>query len=514
MRRSEQQQASRDPPGGPPPAAPRPQQEQQPTDGVWDVAVIGAGCVGAAIALAVSRLDGVSCVVLESAQDVCQGASKANSGIVHGGYDAKPGTHKAGLGVRGNRLFPALCRELEVPLNVCGSLLLSFTERDDQRLDALERNAKANGVAVERWDAERVLRDQPHVSAGVRGALYCERAGVVSPYVFTIAMAEAAALNGVRFVLGRQVLAVKRAHQGGAGYAISVAVDGERGTRQTVTARRVVNAAGMGVDEIAAPFDYLTSFQIKPRRGDYVVLSKTQGLMVSRVLFQAPTERYGKGVLVARTIDGNLLLGPSSTMQESRKDKGTELRELAYVAWAARRSVPHLDTRESLRSFAGVRAKSTTGDFIIEARDGYVLLAGIESPGLTASPAIAEYVVELLGLASAPRKLEFKRRSAYALAGAPLAEDARVGHPDPARNVVCQCESVVESTVVDAAHRSPRPVSTDGIKWRTRCGMGECQAARCRGRVEALLDRELGAPRPELKPSAGERVERARLARL
>jgi len=396
---------------------------------------------------------------------------------------------------------------------MCGSLVLSFTERDEEQLDQLERHARANGVAVERWDAARVLRDQPHVSVGVRGGLFCEQAGVVSPYVYTIALAEAAALNGVRFAVGRHVVAVER-RAGAAVYAVTALVDGDPSRRETYLARRVVNAAGMGADEVAAPFNCTTSFQIKPRRGDYVLLKKKQGLLVSRVLFQAPTERFGKGVLVTRTIDGNLLLGPSSTAQESRTDKGTDLRELAYVAWAARRSVPHLDTRESIRSFAGVRAKSTTGDFVIEAGEGYVLLAGIDSPGLSASPAIAEHAVELLGLARAPRKLDFKRRQAYALAGAPLAPDARVGHPDPARNVVCQCEGVVEATVHDAVRRSPGPESVDGVKWRTRCGMGECQGARCRARVERVLSEELGAARPELKPSEGERVERARLARL
>lgn len=476
------------------------------------IIVIGAGVVGSATAMALTKLEGVDVVVLEAEFDLAQGASKANSGIVHGGFDATPATLKAQLGGRGNAMFPALCEELSVPLNMCGSLVLSFSDRDDHALAKLKGNARANGVQVEHWDAARVLTDQPHVSGGVRGALFCASAGVVSPYMLTVAMCEAAAKNGARFLFGRRVRRVVRARDSN-GWVVE-AVNAATGESETYAAAKVVNAAGMGAHQVVAPFNWAQCLHIKPRRGEYILLSKQQGMLVTRVLFQAPTQEGGKGVLVVRTIDGNLLLGPSATDQEDRDFKGTTMQNLAFVAWAARRSVPRLDTREALRSFAGVRARSETGDFVIREQDGYVLLAGIDSPGLTAAPAIAERVVELLGLADTPKRSEWARRRPYASTDEPLSEGAQVGHADPACNIVCQCECVVEATVVDAIRAEPKPGSVEGVKWRTRCGMGKCQGTRCRPRVQRLLEREDTSKEPALRPSKGDRVGRAALSRL
>jgi glycerol-3-phosphate dehydrogenase len=460
-----------------------------------DVIIVGAGCVGASIARALCKYESLSVLVIERESDVSQGASKANSGIVHGGYDSK-GTWKARLEFEGNQMFEEVCNELSVPFKRVGSLVLSFTARDDEELEKLFRNGKLNGVSnLEFWDREKILLEEPHVSIGVRRALYCPHAGITNPYLYTIANCENAIENGAEFLLSTKVLKITRKNK-----YFEVLVE-DRATRQQdiYRAKKVVNCAGVYSDTLSETRE----FDIHPRRGEYVILSREQGQMANRVLFQAPTARWGKGVLVSPTVDGNLLIGPSASDIPERENKDTTFQELAYIAWAARRSVPHLDTRAAIRSFAGIRAKSSTGDFVIAEKDGFVNAAGIDSPGLTSSPAIAKRVVELLKITSKIKRNWTPTRTPYdasTLTARQGGGELLFEHSHPELNIICRCETVTESTIVDSLRRGIKIQCTDSVKWRTRAGMGECGGARCRPLVCQLIAKEQGLAHPENVP--------------
>lgn len=460
----------------------------------FDVVVIGAGCVGACIARELSKYDGLRILMLEQEADVAQGASKANSGIVHGGYDAK-GRWKSVLEREGNEMFGEVCDDLAVPFKRIGSLVLSFTERDDIELDKLMANGIKNGVRrLEFWDRERILKEEPHVSVGVRRALHCPSAGITNPYLFTIANCENAVTNGVTLRLRSKVNSITRKSTG---FVVSV-LNIERKFNYDIRSKRVVNCTGVFSDELSED----KSFSIKPRRGEYLLLSKEQGRMANRVLFQAPTQRWGKGVLVSPTVDGNLLLGPSASDVPERTNKSTSFQELAYVAWAARRSIPHLDTRLALRSFSGIRAKSSTGDFVITESMGFINCAGIDSPGLTSSPAIAKHVTEMMQLANKRKTNWVRHREPYERKSmSRFQETPQFSDKDPDLNIICRCEGVTESTIRDCLNRSIPITCTDSVKWRTRAGMGQCSGVRCRPLVCELIAEKTGLDATEIPKS-------------
>ncbi len=488
---------------------------------VYDVVVVGAGVIGSAIARELSRYD-ISVAVLEKADDVCQGASKANSGIVHGGYDAAHGTLKSRMSRRGNQLFSELERELDFGFKRCGSLVLAFTAKEQKELERLMANGRANGVDdLVLLDGAAVRAMEPHVSVGVRQALFCPSAGIVSPYEYCHALVENAAANGVRFLVGHEVVAVEslgdlRARE--SRFRVRTA----RGL--VLTARSVVNAGGLHADQVARMAGAALQYTVQPRKGQYLLLDREQGgEMARRVIFQTPTERWGKGILVSPTARGNLLLGPSAAEQDSRDDTDTDAQELAYVAWAARRSVPHLDTRHAITSFSGLRARVLPQlDFIIEqdsALDRFVHVAGIESPGLTSSPAIALHVAEIL---RNDCKLELRLKQRF---------DAVRRHPvnfsDAPKpgELICKCENITREEIeraIDQSVQSGVPVtSTDAVKWRTRAGMGHCQGARCRAEVADIVARKLAngatlADIPKQIPGSRpkDRPTRAALAKL
>ncbi|KAH9251074.1 hypothetical protein BASA81_011149 [Batrachochytrium salamandrivorans] len=457
-----------------------------------DIIIVGCGVVGACLARELSKFQGLSVLVLEKDHDVSTGSSKANSGIVHGGYDTVHGSLKSQLELEGNRLYPELCKQLSVPFLPVGSLVLSFTEKDDLELDRLMKNGQRNGVSgLELWPREKVLLEEPHVSVGVRSALYCPGAGITSPYLFTIANCENAFANGVKFQFNAQVM--KIAMQPNTKYRVTLQ------SGRVLESKFVVNCAGLFSDQLTSPPQL--GFKIKPRKGQYLVLAKSQGTLVNRVLFQAPTVRYGKGVLVTRTVHGNLLVGPSASDMDSKEDRDTDIGELAYVAWAARKSVPHLDTRLAIRSFAGIRAKSSTGDFILrEEAKGYVTCGGIDSPGLTCAPALAKRVVAMLQTSQWKIKSQtITQRIDYdvaALANRNLLQFNRPNSSLSELKIVCKCEHVTEGTICESIQRmmamGMETLSTDGIKLRTRAGMGDCQGLRCRGLVEELIEQQGG----------------------
>lgn len=453
---------------------------------MYDVAIIGCGVVGAAAAFELSRRD-VSVVVLERENDVACGTTKANSAIVHAGYDPKPETLLAKMNVRGNARIKELCGKLDVPFLQCGSLVLAFSQEEIGVLEALKQRGEANGVpGLEIYDRARLRQAEPHVSDEAVAALYAPTAGIISPWELTLALIETAVKNGVELRLESAVTDIAKTDSGYRLQTESGAVD----------ARFILNAAGAHADEIhnmvAAP-----AFRIKPERGEYYLLDKAEGARVRHVVFQCPN-KLGKGTLVAPTVHGNLIVGPNNEPAHNPDDTATTLDGLGDVAKLARRSVPSVNLRDSIRNFAGVRATTEHEDFIIAeaaGASGFIDLAGIKSPGLTAAPAIAERAVELLresGLAL-PEKQNYdysRKRMRFAELSAEEKAEVVKANPDYGR-VICRCETVTEGEILDALKTPVPPRSVDGVKRRVNAGMGRCQGGFCGPRIVEILAREL-----------------------
>ena len=458
-----------------------------------DVVIIGAGVVGCSIARELSRYD-LQIQVLERASDVCEGTSKANSGIVHAGFDAYPGTLKAKMNVAGNEKMEALSRELEFPFQRNGSLVLCFAEKDRDKLEKLLEQGIANGVKELRIIEKEELRQmEPDISREAVAALYAPTGGIVCPFGLTIAMAENAAVNGVEFKLETQVFSVKRKENH---YLVTT-------SRGEVECLAVVNAAGVYADT----FHNMVSgrrLHIIPRKGEYCLLDKKVGNYVHSTIFQLPTV-YGKGVLVTPTVHGNLLIGPTAADIEDKEAVSTTGEGIADVQKRAVLSVEKLPTKQIITSFAGLRAHEEGGDFVLgepEDAPGFFDAAGIESPGLTCAPALGEY---LAGLVAERLKAEKKENFVAARKGIPnmalASEEERkklIAENPAFADVVCRCELVTEGEILAAIHRPVGATTLDGVKRRTRAGMGRCQAGFCSPRTVELLARELNRDMAEI----------------
>ena len=452
-----------------------------------DCIIIGAGVTGCAVARELSRYD-LDVLVLERSSDVCEGTSKANSGIVHAGYDAKPGTLKAKFNVRGNLMMEELSRELDFPFKRDGSLVLSFDEKGIDRLKDLYDQGQQNGVKdlkILTGDEAREL--EPALSDEVTAALYAPTGGIVCPFNLTIALAENAYVNGVGFKLNTEVLNIKKITDG---YLVKTS-DGE------YEARAVVNAAGV----YAAVFHNMISekkLNIIPRKGEYCLFDKTVGGLAKHTIFQLPT-KYGKGVLVTPTVHGNLLVGPTAVDIDDFEGVNTTSEGLSDLLVRGALSVKQLPTRQIITSFAGLRAHEEGGDFVIgEAEDasGFFDAAGIESPGLSCAPAIGEYLgQQIADKFSAKKKENFisERKGIPSMALASPEEKQKLIAENPLyANVVCRCETVTEGEIVDSINRPLGATTLDGVKRRTRAGMGRCQAGFCSPKTVEILARELG----------------------
>ncbi len=452
-----------------------------------DCIIIGAGVTGCAVARELSRYD-LDVLVIERSSDVCEGTSKANSGIVHAGYDAKPGTLKAKLNVRGNLMMEELSRELDFPFKRDGSLVLSFDEKGIDRLKDLYDQGQQNGVKdlkILTGDEAREL--EPALSDEVTAALYAPTGGIVCPFNLTIALAENAYVNGVGFKLNTEVLNIKKITDG---YLVKTS-DGE------YEARAVVNAAGV----YAAVFHNMISekkLNIIPRKGEYCLFDKTVGGLAKHTIFQLPT-KYGKGVLVTPTVHGNLLVGPTAVDIDDFEGVNTTSEGLSDLLVRGALSVKQLPTRQIITSFAGLRAHEEGGDFVIgEAEDapGFFDAAGIESPGLSCAPAIGEYLAQQIAKKlSAKKKENFisERKGIPSMALASPEEKQKLIAENPLyANVVCRCETVTEGEIVDSINRPLGATTLDGVKRRTRAGMGRCQAGFCSPKTVEILARELG----------------------
>lgn len=465
-----------------------------------DVIIIGGGVVGCSVARELSRFD-ADILLLERGNDVSVGTSKANSGIVHGGYDAKPGTLKAKFNVAGNAMFDALARELDFPFKRNGSMVLCFDKADIGKLLELKEQGVKNGVqglyVLEGYEAVKAM--EPYVSENVVAALVVPNGGIVSPYEMTIAYAENAATNGVEFRFGSEVTAIDRI-DGGLQVTCS---DGF-----TAQAKYVVNAAGVYADVINNMISP-DKMHITARKGDYELLDKTCGYMASHTLFQMPT-KMGKGVLVTPTCHGNILVGPTATDVTDKDDVATTPEELASAFDRALLTMPSLNRRNIITQFSGLRAHLDTDDFVIgesAAVKGLYNVAGIESPGLSSAPAIAVHVAEEIA-----QKLSLGKNANFVAErkGIPhfatLSDEERqklVAENPLYGRIVCRCETVTEGEIVEAIRRKPGAVDMDGVKRRTRQGMGRCQAGFCTPRVMEILSRELGVPMTEVTKRGG-----------
>ncbi len=465
-----------------------------------DVIIIGGGVVGCSVARELSRFD-ADILLLERGNDVSVGTSKANSGIMHGGYDAKPGTLKAKFNVAGNAMFDALARELDFPFKRNGSMVLCFDKADIGKLLELKEQGVKNGVqglyVLEGYEAVKAM--EPYVSENVVAALVVPNGGIVSPYEMTIAYAENAAANGVKFRFGSEVTAIDRID---GGLQVTCA-DGF-----TAQAKYVVNAAGVYADVINNMISP-DKMHITARKGDYELLDKTCGYMASHTLFQMPT-KMGKGVLVTPTCHGNILVGPTATDVTDKDDVATTPEELASAFDRALLTMPSLNRRNIITQFSGLRAHLDTDDFVIgesAAVKGLYNVAGIESPGLSSAPAIAVHVAEEIA-----QKLSLGKNANFVAErkGIPhfatLSDEERqklVAENPLYGRIVCRCETVTEGEIVEAIRRKPGAVDMDGVKRRTRQGMGRCQAGFCTPRVMEILSRELGVPMTEVTKRGG-----------
>lgn len=453
-----------------------------------DAVIIGAGVNGCAVARELSKKK-LSIAVLEKSADVCEGTSKANSGIAHAGFDAKPGTLMAKLNIRGSNMMEQLSKELDFPYRKNGSLVLCFDEKDSGKLIELKERGIVNGVKeLQILNREQVLAMEPDIGEKAVGALYAPTGAIVCPFGLTIALAENAAVNGVKFYFKTKVEDIKKSEKG---YKIFTS----QGSFETKT---VINAAGVYSDVIHNMVcEKEDEFQITPRRGEYMLYDKKVGSLVSHTLFQLPTA-LGKGVLVTPTVHGNLMMGPTAEDIQDKEGIQTSAKGLEKILERAALSVTQVPSRQVITSFAGLRAHGPKGDFIIgevKGAPGFFDVAAMESPGLTCAPAVGEYVAGMVNAFLMPEdNKEFvgTRKGIPNMALASDEERHRLIQENPAyANVVCRCEMVTEGEILDAIRRPLGATTTDGVKRRTRAGMGRCQAGFCLPKTVEILSREL-----------------------
>ncbi len=459
---------------------------------MYDVAIIGAGVAGSAVARELSRYQLKVCVI-EREEDVCCGTSKANSAIIHAGFDAVPGSMKAKVNVEGNAMMDQIAEELDVPFRRNGSVVVCTKDQDPAGLEVLMERGRANGVpGLQILSRDELLAKEPNLSDDVVCALFAPTGGIVCPFHLTMGYAENACSNGVEFFLNTRVDAIAKTE---AGYSLSVTHTDTKVSEEK-EAKIVINAAGVYADV----FNNMVSerkLHITARKGEYMLLDKDAGKHVSSTIFQLPS-KMGKGVLVTPTVHGNLLVGPTAVDVENKESVNTTQDGLDSLGRTASLSVKNVPLRQVITSFAGLRAHEDSDDFIIgEAPDakGFINVAGIESPGLSSAPAIgvmvADMVKEMLNPEVNP---DFNpiRKGILDPDTLSLEERNELIKKNPAYgNIICRCEMVTEGEILDAIHRPLGARSLDGVKRRTRAGMGRCQAGFCSPRTMEILEREV-----------------------
>ena len=474
---------------------------------MYDIIIIGGGVIGCSIARELSKYK-LKTAILEKSNDVGNASSKANSGIVHGAYAAHHGTLKAEMCSMGNPMFDKLEKEMNFGYRKTGGFVLAFDKKDLEKLKDLKENGIKNGSAkTQIISKEEIFKMEPSINKEVKYALYDPDIGLVSPYEYTIALAENAVENGVDLFLEHEVSNIIIEEN-----CFSVITD-----KKNFSAKLIINAAGVYSDKIADMIG-AANFKIKPRRGQYLIFEKDSGKLLKNVVFQLPTEK-GKGVLVTSTYHGNLMIGPDSQEIFNREDKGTDLETLKYIIETAQLSVPEILKNRIIRSFSGIRATPDTGDFIIEESEikNFINVGGIESPGLTSSPAIALRVIEIIkniGLELKQNENFNPYRKGIIIKKNLTDEEVKrlINIDSSPEKIICRCERVSEGEIVDALNRNIDIKSLDAVKRRTRAGMGLCQGHFCGPRVKKLIAREKGITEDEITNTlgSGEKFERVK----
>ncbi|EOU2053674.1 FAD/NAD(P)-binding oxidoreductase [Clostridium perfringens] len=450
-----------------------------------DIIVIGAGVVGCSIARELSKYN-LDVLVVEKNSDVSEGISKGNSGIVHAGYNEKIGTLKAKLNIEGNKIFDDLSRDLQFPFKRNGAFILAFSDEDMNILESLKENGEKLGVeGLEILTREEALNIEPNLNKEIVGVLNVKTSGIVSPYEMTIALAENAAENGVEFKLNSKVTNIEKISEG---YKVTL------NNREVVNGKIIINASGLEgafLNNLVS----MTKREINPVKGEYCLFDKVAGAMINKTLFQVPN-KLSKGVLVTPTAEGNLLVGPNAvegkTLETSREG-------IDEILDKSKKSLEELPVARILNTFSGIRPKTKEGDFIIEEVEdakNFINVIGIDSPGLTAAPAIGVYVVNMIKeRLDLVEKKNFKRtrEKIVRFAELSLKEKNKLIKEKPAYgHMVCKCEFVTEGEIVEAIHRPIKALTVDAIKRRTRASMGGCQGIGCTLPISKILSRELG----------------------
>ena len=447
----------------------------------YDVVIIGAGVVGCSVARFLSRYN-LNILVVEKEEDVCSGTSKANSAIVHAGHDAKPGTLKAKFNILGSKMMEDLSKELDFSYKRNGSIVLCFSEENMKDLEDLYHRGIENGVeGLEILNKEELKKKEPNLSDKVVAGLWCPTGAICCPFELTFSMAENAAENGVEFLFNTKVETINKEKD----YFV---------INDEIKTKTIVNCAGVYADKL----HNLVSdkkYHIIPRKGDYVLMDKEVGKMFSSTIFQLPS-KMGKGVLVTPTVHGNLLVGPSARDMDNKEETRTTCDELDTIMDTAKLSADNLPYNKIITSFSGIRAHEENGDFIIgETSDNFFDCLGIESPGLTAAPAIGEYVSNLVANKLKANKKDnyiSKRKGIVKFASLNNDEKTKLINDNPLYGqIICRCEEITEAEIVEAIHRVPGAKSLDGIKRRVRASMGRCQSGFCSPKLMEILAREL-----------------------
>ncbi len=459
----------------------------------YDFAIIGAGVTGTAIARELSKYK-VSAIVIEKLSDIACETSKANSGIIHAGYDAPDGSWKAKMNVKSNPLYDEVCKELYIPFKRLGSFVVALAGQGTAYIEELYQHGVERGIPVEIIkDLAQIKKLEPNISDEVEAVLHAPNAGVISPFTLAIALAENANINGVEFAFNAPVQGIENM-----GKFFIIDTHGK-----SFQAKAIINAAGLYADEVSKMAGD-ESFKITPRKGEYMLLDK-MGDFVRKVLFPVPTKK-SKGILVSPTVDGNVFLGPNARDQDSKIDNSTTLQGLDEVIEGGRKLIPGIPLVESITNFAGLRAVSSTNDFIIgesKATPKFFQAAGIQSPGLSSCLGIAEELVDIIKASGIDLKLKENfnptREKPIVFAELPWSErDALAQWNKQFGHIICRCETVTEGEIVQAIRRPVGARTVDGVKFRTRVGMGRCQGGFCTPRVIKILARELGVEEEEI----------------
>lgn len=460
---------------------------------IYDVIIVGGGVIGCAIARELSKYK-LRTVLLEKNNDVCNETSAANSAIVHSGYDPLPNSLKAQMNVLGNSMYPQMCKELDVPFIQNGSLTIATTDDEMNTLLSLQKRANENKVETKILSSEEVLKLEPQLNKDIKGALFAPTCGIVNPFELTVALMENAMDNGVELLLNHEVNNIKINEN-----SVSVFCKNDK----ELECKVLINAAGLFADDINAFVDK-DSFTITPRKGQYFVLDHFDLNFVKHTLFMVPSDK-GKGVLVTPTTSGNYLIGPSSDFVDDKQDLSTTKDILDSVRSQASRIIENIPYANLIRQYSGLRAVSSTGDFIIEhskVSKNLINVAGIQSPGLASCPAIALKVVELLKeCMPLNENAEFNpiRRKVYRLKEMSIEDKNKLISENPQfGHIVCRCEKISEGEIVDCIHRNCGATTVKGVKKRCRPGFGKCQGAMCEASVIKILARELKKDESEI----------------